>query len=170
MVRRRTYDNELYAHFVTFACYRRRKLLDHDHPKRLLLGSLNEQLAIQTAKCIGFVVMPDHVHAMIWFPEPRQLSRFVQGWKRRSSFRIRAWYRDAKFRYLDSDGQSDPFWQERYHAFEIESESKLDEKLNYMHLNPVRAGLVERAADWRWSSARHYVDGRSVGVPIEWVS
>jgi hypothetical protein len=33
-------------------------------------------------------------------------------------------------------------------------------------LNPVRAGLVERAVDWTWSSARWYVQGKQVGVPI----
>jgi putative transposase len=38
-----------------------------------------------------------------------------------------------------------------------------------MHLNPVRAGLVQRAVDWRYSSARYYELGRSVGVPLEWM-
>ncbi|MEX0718640.1 MAG: hypothetical protein WD066_18750 [Planctomycetaceae bacterium] len=37
-----------------------------------------------------------------------------------------------------------------------------------MHLNPVRAGLVSRAIDWRWSSARWYLEGRPVGLPIPW--
>jgi putative transposase len=54
-------------------------------------------------------------------------------------------------------------------AFQIYSRQKLEEKLTYIHQNPVRAGLVDRAADWRWSSARHYEDGRTVGVPITWV-
>jgi len=43
------------------------------------------------------------------------------------------------------------------------------EKLNYLHLNPVRAGLVEKAVDWRWSSARWYEQRRSVEVPIQWI-
>ena len=37
-----------------------------------------------------------------------------------------------------------------------------------MHMNPVRAGLVERAVDWRWSSARWYIEHKSVGLPICW--
>jgi hypothetical protein len=63
----------------------------------------------------------------------------------------------------------DPFWQRKYYAFQIYSRQKLEEKLTYNHLNPVRAVLVARAADWRWSSARHYKAGRTVGVPITWV-
>ncbi len=41
--------------------------------------------------------------------------------------------------------------------------------LDYMHLNPVRAGLVEKAVDWAWSSARYFDSGKSVGVPLEWI-
>ena len=75
---RRIIDDQLYCHFVTFSCHRRRRLLDEDHPKRILLGQLNEQLDRQQATCVGFVVMPDHVHLMVWFPETGQLSRFMQ--------------------------------------------------------------------------------------------
>ena len=65
--------------------------------------------------------------------------------------------------------EGDRFWQPKYYSFEIYGRQKLEEKLRYMHLNPERAGLVERAVDWRWSSARWYEWGRSVGVPIRWV-
>ena len=57
----------------------------------------------------------------------------------------------------------------KYYAFQIYSRQKLEENLNYIHQNPVRAGLVDHAADWRWSSARYYEAGRTVGVPISWV-
>ena len=40
----RQYDDQLYAHFITFSCYRRRKILDHDQAKRILLGVLNSEL------------------------------------------------------------------------------------------------------------------------------
>ena len=38
-----------------------------------------------------------------------------------------------------------------------------------MHANPVRAGLVKKAVDWSWSSARWYLQKRSVGVPLKWI-
>jgi putative transposase len=167
--KRAIHDDELFAHFVTFSCYRRRRLLDHDQPKRILLGALNAQLARQSATCVGFVLMPDHVHAIIWFPEPGQLSLFMQEWKRQSSLRIRNWYESSKFTYLDTIPQDDPFWQSKYYSFEIYAEEKLHEKLDYMHLNPVRAGLANRAVEWPWSSARYYLENRSVGVAIGWV-
>ena len=85
---RAIYDDELHAHFVTFSCYRRRRLLDDDAAKRVVLGVLNSQLAGRKASCVGFVVMPDHVHAIVWFPIPGQLSVFMQQWKRLSSRHI----------------------------------------------------------------------------------
>jgi REP element-mobilizing transposase RayT len=45
-------------------------------------------------------------------------------------------------------------WQTEKNILPIFSEGMFMEKLNYIHLNPVRAGLSERASDYRWSSAR----------------
>lgn len=113
--------------------------------------------------------MPDHVHALVWLPEVGQLSAFLHEWKRQSSLRIRQWYREKAPNYSAQFGEGDKFWQPKYHSFSINERSKLEEKLQYMHLNPVRAGLVKAAAEWPWSSARWYERGRCVGVPIEWV-
>ncbi len=63
----------------------------------------------------------------------------------------------------------DPVWQRKYYSFDIYNEVKLVEKLQYMHLNPVHAGLVEKTVDWKWSSARWYEQGKSVGVELGWV-
>ena len=46
-------------------------------------------------------------------------------------------------------------------------ESKLTEKLDYMHQNLVQRGLVARPEDWKWSSALHYSTGKECGVEIE---
>ncbi len=167
--KRRVIDDALYAHFVTFSVTHRRRLLDHDHPKRIVLGVLNSLLTQTGSRCVGFVLMPDHVHAIVWFPQPGQLSRFVKEWKRQSSLSIRHWYRMEAPRYFAECGEGERFWQPKYYSFELYSRAKLEEKLAYMHLNPVRRGLVERAVDWKWSSARWYEQGRTVGVPIEWV-
>jgi putative transposase len=163
---RRQFDDRLYAHFVTFGVDKRRRLLDHGRPKRIVLGVLNDELANFSARCVGYVIMPDHVHAILWLPTPGRLSSFMHAWKRKSSFHIRNWYRSEAANYFKGFGEGDRFWQPKYFPFEIDARPKLEEKLDYMHLNPVRAGLVERAVDWRWSSARWYLNGRSVGVPI----
>ena len=167
--RRQIIDDELFAHFITFSVYRRRRLLDADHPKRILLGVLNEELRRHAAKCVGFVIMPDHVHAIVWFPEAGHLSHFMHGWKRKSSYHLREWYCRESPSYFEGFGEGDKFWQPKYYPFEIYTKEKLLEKMNYMHENPVRKGLAAQTTDWKWSSARWYEWGKSVGVPIEWV-
>ncbi len=113
--------------------------------------------------------MSNHVHALIWFPQVNQLSKFMHEWKRLSSFYIRTWYRESAPNYSAEFGEGDRFWQPKYYPFEIYNRHKVEEKLNYMHQNPVRAGLVERPEDYWWSSARWYIQQKSVGVPISWV-
>jgi len=167
--RRQIVDDCLYAHFVTFSVYRRRRLLDHDQAKRIVLSVLNEELCQRNALCVGFVIMPDHVHAIVWFPETGQLSGFMHEWKRKSSFHIRAWYRRGDEHYFNGFDEGDRFWQPKHYSFEILQRSKVEEKLDYMHHNPVRAGLVERSTLWRWSSARWYAWKQTGGVPIGWV-
>ena len=81
MTRKRTYDREGHAHFVTFSCDRRRRLFDHDRSKKIVLGALDWRLALQRGRCVGFVVMPDHVHAVVRFPEPDPISHFMKQWK-----------------------------------------------------------------------------------------
>ncbi|MBA2524460.1 MAG: hypothetical protein H0V18_01565 [Pyrinomonadaceae bacterium] len=45
-------------------------------------------------------------------------------------------------------------WQQEKNVFSVFSEAVFMQKVNYIHLNPVRAGLVEKAIDYQWSSAR----------------
>ena len=71
--------------------------------------------------------------------------------------------------YFKTTDRKDPFWQPRYYPLNLYSQKKATEKLDYMHLNPVRAGLIEKAVDRPWSSARHFDSGKSVGVPLEWI-
>ncbi len=71
--------------------------------------------------------------------------------------------------YWKSIDPKEPFWQPKYYPFNLYTEKKAREKLDYMHLNPVRAGLVKKACDWHWSSARYYEHRRSVGIPITWI-
>ena len=76
MVTKRTFDREGHAHFVTFSCDRRR--LEHDRARKVVLGVFYSQLGRQDGRCVGFVVMPDHVHAIVRFPKPDQISHFMK--------------------------------------------------------------------------------------------
>jgi len=165
-MRRKTYDSENHAYFVTFSCYRRRKFLNDDRAKRIAVHFLSAQLKNQNGTCAGFVIMPDHVHAIVHFKEPDILSTFMNQWKRRSSIQIKKLYRTFFTAYNKEIDLSDPVWQAKYYVFNIYSEPKAGEKLTYMHNNPVKSGLVNCPEGWIYSSARWYTLSKPVGVPI----
>ena len=167
MSKRRIFDNQRFVHFITFSCYQNRQHLSLDDAKRRLLGSLNHSLVQHQGICVGFVIMPDHVHSLIWFHEINHLSSFMRDWKRSSSRSIKLYLQNLAA-YKKTFPVEDPIWQKRYYSFEIESDNKIEEKMAYMHLNPVKKGIVCKTIDWRWSSARHYESGKSVGVPFGW--
>lgn len=60
------------------------------------------------------------------------------------------------------------FWQEGYHSEDVFTLDFLRQKINYVHLNPVRQGIVERAEDYIYCSAVDYSGGRGL-LPIELV-
>lgn len=164
--KRCSFDLPNHAHFITFSCHRNRHLLGIDTAKRIFLHRLDREINRHEAGCAGFVVMPDHVHFIVQFPETGYLVTFIKNLKRLSSFHIKQFLYGRMPEKSTSFDKASPVWQRRYHDFNITTYGKLIEKLIYMHENPVRAGLVERADDWPFSSARWYLHGRPVGVTI----
>ena len=167
MTERKIYDKEGHAHYVTFICYKRRRLLDDSMASIIVIGVLNDQLKKQKGACSGFVIMPDHVHAIVWFTESNQISHFMKQWKHRTSYQIKQSLSKYLNNYWLKIPQTDQVWQPKYYDFNLYSSSKLLEKLEYIHNNPVRVGLVERPEQWIYCSARYYILGKPVGLPLE---
>ena len=165
-MKRKIQDHQNHAHFITFSCYKRRKLLDDDRAKRIVIHFLSEQLKNQNGHCLGFVILPNHVHALVRFSEAGMLSIFMNQWKRRSSMEIKKLFQNNLTKYSNAISLKDPIWQPKYYSFNVFSEDKIVEKLNYMHNNPVKACLVKSPEDWIFGSAQWYLHRRSVGVPI----
>jgi putative transposase len=54
-------------------------------------------------------------------------------------------------------GAHGELWQPRFFDHALRTVKEYNEKVEYIHLNPVRAGLVRRPEHWRWSSYNEYV-------------
>ena len=121
---RSIYDDELHVHFVTFSCRRRRTILDHDRPKKIVLGVLNDELKSHDAVCSGFVLMPNHMHVLLWFPRPNQLSKFLQEWKQRSSRLISDFLEEHEFEYANKFGDDTSIWERKFYDFNVTSDQK----------------------------------------------
>jgi len=163
---RKVFDLLVHAHFLTFSCYKRRRLLDEDRAKGIVIHFLANGLRKSGGTCAGFMIMPDHVYALLRFKEAGMLSGFVQQWKRMSSIRLKQFLKEHLPAYAASIDPNDPIWRARYYDFNVFTIDKAREKLEYMHKNPVSKGLVESAEEWRHGSARWYLLKRPVGVEI----
>jgi putative transposase len=144
-------------------------MLDCEPLQDKLLELLVQKFDKYAGICSGFVVMPDHVHLIVWFGKSGELSRFMKSWKQTSSMKLKKMLRGVAPRFASKIPPADPFWQPKYYLFNLYSQKKAEEKLDYMHNNPVTAGLVEGVVDCKWSSARYFLLGESSVVPLEWI-
>jgi putative transposase len=94
-------------------------------------------------RVLAYCLMPNHFHVVLWPHEDGDLSRWMQ-WLLTSHVR----------RYHRHYHGSGHVWQGRFKAFPIQQDEHLLTVLRYVERNPLRATLVERAQQWRWSSAR----------------
>jgi REP element-mobilizing transposase RayT len=92
----------------------------------------------------AWVVMPNHVHAVVWPKPPHTLSTILHSWKSYSAHEI-------NHRLL---APVVPFWQGESYDHLIRDEDDLRRCCHYTLMNPVNAGLCARMEDWQWSSAQ----------------
>jgi len=100
----------------------------------------------------AYVVMPSHARLLLWTVESL-LPRLMRDCKSASGFAI------AKARCTKG-----AIWQPRYFDFILRRSSDFGKKFEYIHANPVVAGLVPHAEEWLWSSAAFYTKKSAVAV------
>ena len=131
-------DQPIY--FVTTCAFQRRSILASKEVANILIDECL-QARHRHGWVIGrYVIMPDHVHFFCRAEtEAEPLPRFVQAWKQWTSKRM-----------VRELGLSAPIWQEEFFDHVLRSSESYSEKWNYVKDNPVRAGLVQNADEWRW--------------------
>jgi len=152
------YYGQGHLHFLTWSCYRRKPLLGSAHTRNRFVRILDGIRQRYRFRLVGYVVMPEHVHLLISEPERGTLSTVVQVLKQRSARLLGRRKRAASSAQLKL-WQEDPdarFWQKRFYDFNVWSERKKGEKLNYMHTNPVKRRVVAHPKQWPWSSFGFY--------------
>ena len=107
-------------------------------------------------RLLGYCVMSNHWHLVLWPAGDEQLSRFMQ-WL--TVTHVRRWHANH-----ETTGTG-PLYQGRFKSFPVQSDEHLLIVLRYVERNPLRAGIVGRTEDWRWSS----VWRRSQDQSGEWI-
>ena len=120
-------------------------------------------------KIFGYVIMPNHIHLI---SQCNDMISFIKNFKGFTTYQIKELLKkDKNFRlynlFKDSKDNTKRkkfrTWSYKNWPILVESDYFFEQKLNYIHENPVKKGYVKKAEDWKYSSARNYLlDDHSV--------
>jgi putative transposase len=141
-----------HPHHVTQRGNGRARTFFEDRDYGLYRDLLAENCRAADVEVWAWCLMPNHVHLILVPSDPDGLRRALARVHRAYAGIIQARRK-----------RSGHFWQGRFGAVAMD-EQHLAAALRYVALNPVRARLVERAQDWRWSSTRAHLRGKADGI------
>jgi putative transposase len=162
-------------HYTTSVCYQRVPIFRAEKACELFIEALAAARIRCPFKLIGYVIMPDHTH-LILNPLDRNISVTMGRVKSLSARDIIDWLTESRYTVSrkklelaipQKRRHSHAVWQKDFSSIDLWSPKFIRQKLNYIHLNPVRAGFCKHPAEWRWSSYRAYLPHEPGSVPLE---
>ena len=166
-------------YFITTTVIEHIRILTDKPVAKIILENLNFYRSKYNFRLNAYVIMPSHIHLLLNIPETCSVSDITRDFKKFTSSEIRDHLIRVNSKFLPiflSEGKKYPrqnfkLWMERSDKVAIVSRKILEIKLNYIHQNPVRAGLVEKAEYYLYSSASDYTTGKKGPIvvdKIEW--
>ncbi len=166
--------NQYAMHFLTFTVIDWVDIFSRKIYRDSVIESLKFCQKTKGLNIYAFVIMSNHMH-IICQTDNLALSDVIRDFKKfvatnilnqikcgpesRSDWMLKRFEFAAKSNKRNSNYQ---FWQVNSHPEEIFSEPFLWSKINYVHMNPVRAGIVSKASEYIYSSASNYVEKESI--------
>ena len=161
-------------HFITATVVDWVDVFSRKNYKDCIVESLDFCIKNKGMILYGFVIMSNHIHLIIQSEESK-LSDLIRDFKKFTAKTIlnkiesgpesRADLMLKRFEFAcksHTRNEKYQFWQYGSHPEEIFSEKFMWSKLDYIHLNPVRVGIVARASHYRYSSASNYVNDNGI--------
>jgi len=147
--------------FYTATILNWNKLLTPDKYKLIIIESLQFLVKQERVVVFGYVIMNNHIH-LIWKPtslfslKHTQLS-FMKFTAQRIKRDLETNHKEfLKHFFVDLKDRAYQFWKRNPLCVDLYTNTVLEEKLHYIHQNPVKAQLCKNPEDYRFSSARFY--------------
>jgi len=162
-------------HYTTSVCYQRVPIFRSSNACDLFIEAIAEIRKRYPFKLVGYVITRDHAH-LILNPLGCDISKTMNSIKSVSARKIIDWLREydhvSSLRRLalnvpQKRNHTHAVWQKDFSSIDLWSPRFIRQKLNYIHLNPVRTGLCNHPAEWKWSSYRAYLPHEPGTVPLE---
>lgn len=161
--RYRINDNS-YPYFLTCTIIEWLPVFTRKPYLEIIIDSLKYCQEKKGLKIFAFVVLDNHLHLVTNSEELAATIKEFKSYTAQAIIKLAAsegkdWLLN-QFKYFKAKHKKESqyqVWQEGFHPQLIISEEMLRQKVEYIHDNPVKAGLVERAEDWVYSSAKNYL-------------
>jgi REP element-mobilizing transposase RayT len=153
-----------YPQFFTASIKGWYKLLEHDKYKDIIVNSLRFLVEDKRIKLYAFVIMSDHLH-LIWQMQPLIHPQHVQrDFLKYTAQQIKHDLQKNHPELLshfesDANDRTYQFWKRRALSIELRMNKVYRQKLDYIHLNPVKAGFCKLPEEYKYSSALFYETG-----------
>jgi putative transposase len=172
---RRNYNIPGHAHVLTFSCYHGYQFLAAERTCEWLADAINAARSKLDFLLWAYVFMPEHVHLIVY---PRRALYDIAEIRHEIKHPVG----DQAVRFLATEA---PDWLQRVtrtrgkkterlfwqsgggYDRNIDEPKTLAAEIEYIHMNPVRRGLVQRAEDWKWSSAGWYLRGSNAQLILD---
>ena len=169
------FHNQQSPYFVTFTVVRWIDVFTRREYKDILVDSLKYCIENKGLQLYAWVIMSNHVHLIIGTND-KPMESILRDIKRHTSKTItkaimengQESRREWILWFFEREGQQNPnneyhqFWQQGNHPIELFSVEVTNQKLNYLHHNPVVAGCVDEPEHYLYSSARDYAGGKGL--------
>lgn len=163
-------------YFVTFTVIQWLDIFTRLEYKNIFLDSIKYCQKEKGLLVGAWCIMTNHVHLAIASNGKEDLQNIIRDLKSYTSRHIRKFMennpRESRREWMlglmkgagkvNSANKDFQLWQQHSHPIELSYNSIVDQKVNYIHNNPVKAGFVEKPAEWLYSSARDYEGGKGL--------
>lgn len=168
-------QNAIY--FLTFTVVNWLDVFTRSNHKEIIVDSLNYSIEQKGLNVHAWCLMSSHLHIIASARNDYKISDIVRDFKKFTATKIIEQIkeepesrRELLLKEFKAEGKKDArittykFWQESNHAIQLEPwQTKImDQKLNYIHRNPVEAGIVQYERDYLYSSAKVYSDEKGL--------
>ena len=161
-------DAQGVIHYVTLKARDKTKAFRRPEYARLTIERLRAEADRHPAQLLAYVVMPDHLHFLL-APGDGKMTRFLARFKPGLTLAFDDLSRELEHerisQWLCNKGKRE-LWQDGKHSLPLWNPDWIEQKLAYIHRNPVRSELVEHPEEWVWSSYGAYAPESGHQVPV----
>ncbi|MDR9417092.1 MAG: transposase [Gracilimonas sp.] len=167
------FKEEHYPYFVTCSIVKGISLFAYQDISEIIIESIKYLQNKEKVKLYAYVIMHNHIHMIVEGKGlPYKMGRFKSFTARciidYLKLRQRNYYLLELKSYKHSKHKDSVYqvWQSGVHPKQISTINMMNQKIEYVHYNPVKAGFVDLPQHWRYSSARNYFGEDNAVIPV----